>query len=683
MLSVYSKAASTKGNANEENVIAQMNYCITTLTNIVHNKSMVVLEHESDQIVNNLTMEQIVGLYEIRDFRVELLDGISKFEITEEERSLMKRISSIKRDNLKWNALSNALNPTMLLTGNAGPGMAYQAAFQALLSAARTAVEYKSMEGEQNIEELQAMWELRKEDLKEINEIRKSALTIVYSLYDKYHLSESDRLTEATANAFNDYVKEPDAAKRVRLLEDNYNTYKRLAEYYYYLGMSYIDLNKYEKAKPMFDTYLQLYSKAPILRYDERSGCIALAKLTYEKGLSVKEKEALVAVVLKNLPNNSAALLQCVMVYLNEIHQEVKAYQLLRSGIDNPNASDKELLIMAASNMLTAMAKYPAIYTAITNAIEKCDNIGFDSYSIYLMNKTTSAWKALGNLIKFNNVNRGNWYCLWLDNELNNNLEIILPEKYLFSLDDIYIYKETHKEGELRIQQLIAEYANAITEDDIEDVDCFKANKNLKYLFVDVLVPNKVYRIKNGIDYEKIKDGSYPRMSEFTLSDDDVNDIIDFCEDNTQEAQETVIECKESEGDKETLDSINGAEVVFCGDSLRFTPHHSPQQNGEYLRIVFRNGESLLYKFNSEEGALDPYLYATKNNKVFANKLSQDEYEAKALPPKEVVEESSWYEDAWNFVCSGASWIWNGICWLGNKIANFFVWLWGIIAFWK
>ena len=77
---------------NDENVVAQMNYCINSLTNIVHNKSMSVLEHESDQLINNLTMQQIIGLPEIRDFRIDLMDAVSKFEITEEERNLMRRI---------------------------------------------------------------------------------------------------------------------------------------------------------------------------------------------------------------------------------------------------------------------------------------------------------------------------------------------------------------------------------------------------------------------------------------------------------------------------------------------------------------------------------------------------------------------------------------------------------------
>ena len=254
IIAVFAITLNVKGQTRsekDENVVVQMNYCINTLTNIIHNKSMTVLEHESDQLVNNLTMEQIIGLHEIKDFRIDLMDAVSKFEITEEERSLMRRVQSLKRDNMKWSALSNALNPTMLLTGN-GAGMGYQVAFQVLLTAARTAIEYKTMQGEQNIEELQAMWDLRKEDMQTINELRKTAQGIVFELYNKYHLKESDRLTEATANLFNEYISEENTAKRIRILEDNADTYKHIPEYYYHLGMAYLDQNDYTRAKTNF-----------------------------------------------------------------------------------------------------------------------------------------------------------------------------------------------------------------------------------------------------------------------------------------------------------------------------------------------------------------------------------------------------------------------------------------------
>ena len=60
----------------------------------------------------------------------------------------------------------------------------------------------------------------------------------------------------------------------------------------------------------------------------------------------------------------------------------------------------------------------------------------------------------------------------------------------------------------LTIRQLSPEYLNSISEDDINDVNCFKSNKNLKYLFVETIIPG-TYKLKEDIDLEKIKDETY------------------------------------------------------------------------------------------------------------------------------------------------------------------------------
>lgn len=657
---IFSNASYASAQSEKDMVIAQMNYCITTLTNIVHNKSMTVLEHESDQLLNNLTMEQIIGLYEINDFRIELLDAVSRFEITEEERALLRRLQSIKRDNMKWAAISNALNPTMLLTGNAGPGMGYQLAFQTLLTTARSAVEYKTMQGEQNIEELRAMWDLRKEDLNTINDVRKTALSIVFSLYNKYHLSENDRLTEATANLFSNYISDPDAAKRVRLLEDHRKTYEQIAEYYYHLGMGYVDLGQYDKAKPNFVAYLNMYKKAPILRYDEKSGCIALTRLSYEKNLSNKEKEQLINIALQNLPSNSAAVLQCAMVYLYELKDEKKGFDLIRMGIDDPNASDHNLLFMAAAKLLPMMAKYPVLNMNIQASFSKNSGINFDSYITFLINAKENAWENISKIISFNDVSYRKWYHLWIGTHLNDELHIILPERISYNVGDISIYIENHKAKKVTIQQLRTAFTEGVTLDEIEDIDCFKANKDLKYLYFETLIPDKVFMLKKNIDYEKIRKEEWPRMSEFSFSDDNddikdnteeikenIEEIIDFCKSHAPKSYDTNLECEEWGNDYINKGESNGAKIKFSGDSLRYRPYHSTKQEGYYLRIVFANGINLMYKYDSDDKDLKPYLYSVSGRTVFANIASKDEYQCTIIEKKE-----SWWEKIWKTIKS-------------------------------
>lgn len=660
------------GNNKKDNVIVQMNYCINSLTNIIHNKSMSVLEHESDQLVNNLTMEQIIGLYEINDFRTDLIDAVGKFGITEEERNLIRRIQSIKRDNMKWAALSNALNPTMLLTGN-GPGFGPQMAFQTLLTAARSVVEYKTMLGEQNIEELQAMWDLRKEDLQTILQLRKSAQSIIFELYNKYNLSESDRLTESTATLFNEYITEVDASKRVRILQDNYKIYYKFPEYYYHLGMAYVDCKNYSKAKEAFITYLNMYKNAPILRFDERTGCIALTMLAHEKNLSVTKKEELIDIAINNLPGNSAAILQCAMTYIYDLKNYEKGFQLIRAGIDDPKATDRDMLFMAAANLIPCLNKNSITYSSLCETFSNSRYLSLDSYLTFNIYTNSNAWTSINNVLLLSEYTKSLWYTLWFGKKFNNEFQVTIPEYISFNSNDILVYIEEHKKNKLIIKQLSPRYLNTINDEDINDVDCFKANKNLKYLFVETIVPG-VYKLKDNIDIETIKDESYPRLSEFSLTKDDIDDIVDFCEDFTCDEKNTNIKFEQNKDSQESvisktaknivpgyylykivkdaIDDCSLDEITFVGDSLSFKPYHTKAQEGYYVRIVLQNGLQIMYKYNDDTNKLEPYLYTKGKEIIYANSTAKSEYTKKE---KSEVDEPSWFMKFWNSLFSSGN----------------------------
>lgn len=661
----------TNLSVKKENVIAQMNYCINSLTNIVHQKSMPVLEHESDQILNNLTMEQIIGLYEIKDFRVDLLDAVNEFEITEQERMLLRRIQSIQRDNMKWAALSNALDPTILLTGN-GSGMGPQLAFQTLLTAARSAVEYKTMQGEQNIAELQAMWELRKNDMEKINNVRKQAFQLIFDLYEKYHLSEIDRLTEATANNFNIIISEPNVAKRLRLLKDNRSTYEGLTDYYYYLGMAFLDEGDYIQAKKSFNIYLTKYNNAPLLRYDEKSGCIALAILSNEPKLSKKEKEHYINMALKNMPNNSAAVLQCAIIYAYDFKDKIRALRLIRAGIDNPKASDPSILYMAAANLYPVAKGMNNLKSEIEGLFNMDTNISLDSYITYLINSRSNPWPSIHKIISFDNQYYRKWYLLWIGKYFNSNFHIVLPENIIFNNNDILVYYEKHTSDKLEIRQIETSYHNAVKGGDFDDVNCFKRYPNLKYLCFEELVPNQYYILKKDINYNQIMDDEWPWHSDvYDINSDDKEDIVNFCKKYAPESRYTEIACKFMKGEKIEKGESYSAKITFNGNSLCFTPHHSPFQNGEYIRIILANGINLLYKFDPDKAQLVPYFYNYDGKICFADKASKKEYWGKPeVKVEKVAVDSSDVDKP-----SGWSKYWSGI---GNWFSN----AWKSIAMW-
>lgn len=595
----------------KQNVITQMNYCISSLTNIINNKSMPVLEHESDQILNNLTMEQTIGVPEIIEFREELMDGIGKFEISEEERQIMRRLSSMKRDGQKWNALSNGLSQPIFVTGSqVGVGSVVQMAVQVLSITARTVVDYNQMLNESEQEELVAMWNLRKRDMETINALRKSALGIVSDLFEKYKLSEGDRLTEATAKSFSKYISESDVNKRIRILEDNHYVYKTFPDYYYYLGMAYLDAGNFAKAKENFQLYSELYSQAPILRYDEKSGCIALSRLAYERGLSLADKENLIQIVQKNLPHNSAAWLQCALTYIYDIRDGKKGLDMLRTALDDPEASDVAILYLAVAKLRPFMSQYPNLIADFNVYFQKA-NMDLSPFLLWAAPSKSSFWKTISNVISFDDFTSRRWYECFISRHFDNELTIVLPRKITLSGGTL-VYVEKHNDDNLDISELTFRDTELITEDDINDVDCFKEQNELKYLFVEASENNDGYTLKANIDLDKIKRGEWPRMSEFSLTESDVDDIIDFCERYIENLHSPYnkYKCEEIDSDYVELDSIGKVQVNFKGKSLKYKPLYNDYENGcTFVRIMCKDGIALVYRYDEESTTLIPYAY--------------------------------------------------------------------------
>lgn len=222
----------------KELVIAQMNCCINSLTNIVQCNSIQVLDHETDLLLNNLTMTEIIGLEEVAKFRAEMIQRIGDLRITSQERRLMKRINLKRKNQMIWTAVGNSLDGfTFLLPFSRGipkgKDAAIQAAIIGTLTAARSTIEYQRLSAEGEIEEMQQLWELRKSDLNAFTALQKEALELEFKLYQKFKLNEFDRLTETTASRFNEITATKDPDTRIRRLKDNEHVYSSMADYYW------------------------------------------------------------------------------------------------------------------------------------------------------------------------------------------------------------------------------------------------------------------------------------------------------------------------------------------------------------------------------------------------------------------------------------------------------------------
>lgn len=489
--------------ASNEQMLAiqQMNYHTIAMSRIIQNQTLETLDYELSQLLNNLTIEHIVDLPEIKMFREKLMMSVQELQITAEERVILKRLQDLRQENLIWESMSGALNPAMIMTNASS---SYQTAFYALLTAARGFVEYQSLAGQMEMEEIQALWELRKTDLGVIKDLRTEAFSSIYDLYRRFRFSENIRLTEQDAELYANILNEKNADKRLRRLQDNYDKFSHILDYDYFLGMTILDVNGYNEAKPYLRKYLQNYSNTPIFRRDEKSAYVYLAKLAYEKLTLTEIDDIINNSILKIIPNNGPALIQCVLKYL-EIEMNEKAFNLIRRGLDNPYISCKSSIVMMSVELSSQIKQYPKIWDEIQTCVLQCEDLSIDSYLAFLACCPESImFEELGSIFKIKDATKRK-FLFFGRKQLKDTYTIDISRKYGIELNNISAYFENNGAKSTDIYQSEFSFGDGVyTKDELQKkVSAFKSAPMLLYNFFSPMGNSKYFRVKAGLDLNK------------------------------------------------------------------------------------------------------------------------------------------------------------------------------------
>lgn len=655
-------------------VISQMNYCINSLTRLINASSVEEIDHEINQILNNLTMEQIEGMDEINLFRNSLYNNAADAQITQEERNIRKMHQQMRRDQTKWSALSSALDNVMMLIPGYGMGtnigngggkaMIAQMAFYGVITMVRSGVDYMNISKNNDMMDQAELWALKKRDMETWKTLRSSAQDIVYKLYNKYHLKEYDRLTEETSNLYYQITKEPNPERRIRQLRDNKNLFENLYDYYYYLGVSYYELKDYINAEENFRLYENNYKSLQLFRHDEKSGLIALYRLQYSADLSFEDQAMLINTVINNLPNNGMAYLTCALAMLNGGHKDFAA-SVLRRALDNPNISNVNELLLGALKLLPLLSEESNkdLLVSISNYKNNYFIIGAVS-DIYKDKKIN--WEFWNTSFIFNNYSSSSWYSLGLGHKhFNYNFEVSTPGRLLPENGTrIYVFEKKDKQSKL--VELDWKYKYGVSQSQIlKKVKLLSEHPELITTFFDVVIPDSIYFVKNNINFEKLKqcDESYPLVQQiriklpqmsFTYDNQSadsgikkvvknnrkqIEELSDFLEKNrNKSADRDIIQCNKPDVDetdvhyfvskslitpkrlllkyaKQKMEGISKY-VEFQGSNFIFSPIFEIIEDGIYV-LFCRNSIldfTTILKYNDESNKMDIFaitLYQT------------------------------------------------------------------------
>ncbi|MBR0316209.1 MAG: hypothetical protein IJQ99_05035, partial [Synergistaceae bacterium] len=263
----FSIPAYSEENYDPQHTMLALNMAIVSVHKIVTTKDRIVLDQEYNNIINKLALGNIESDYELTGLYTELMNFITGKALRQEEakrfqerynkreqRQLIDSLSGIRAygGNL-WSWLGS------LATSCVSSYFSYQTSKAELL---------EGLDDE--------LWQLKKEDIEDCNDLQVRLLNSSWNLLRQYKLPDEYRLTQDSLNGFFKAVNEPDPEKRLRMLkarnvEKNFQVYP---PYWFYRARAAQEAKDDSEASGSFEKFNEIWR--PVLRNDPY-------KLEYEK----------------------------------------------------------------------------------------------------------------------------------------------------------------------------------------------------------------------------------------------------------------------------------------------------------------------------------------------------------------------------------------------------------------
>ncbi|MBO7267810.1 MAG: hypothetical protein J6V12_08625 [Bacteroidaceae bacterium] len=547
--------------ATTEKAIALINYYINIASSLEQSPSIEFCENKRNEILNNLKKGQFGNIPELKKALDGLKEALLDVEINEMDRAVYMQLTQLKRKNQSLQAVGNALSTPMSIFNGPSAGL------NTILTLARAGVDLAVAKREQEIEDKEAMWSFDKNNKETIgrliNDIHSAASN--YASFNSYsrNFPEKAILNPTTAKEYNTTLADSRVRDMVNFLE-NQDNYKVLYDYDYHLGMGYIDLGEYDKAKMHFNSFLAK-SHNSIFIVDSKIGMVAMTRLLYEQ-TSINENEALYLIKKMigtsndegHLAYNDMAYIVASMTYLSmaerfdDLSYEKKAYKCIYDGLlkmYNNNLSDASLVASVMGSLDKIKTTDPVLHKDI------CECILSHRNSLTVTERLCLLYSLGGSYIK---EHLPEMFVLDRQKEDNVLSFYLKPQKGNLSMDTVYVYDFSF---DYLNRPKVSEYTRLLRGKSKKEInDSLKGaltNARFKYFFTKVNPNDKKsgYCLLPGFNREDYLPGGKfeSKMIDIYLikiingnleGTNELKYILDYCEKNMSDF--TKLECKEN-----------------------------------------------------------------------------------------------------------------------------------------
>ena len=242
-----------------QHTMLALNMAIVSIHRIITTQDRIVLDQEYNTIINKLALGNIESDYEMTGLYAELMNFITGKGLRQEE---AKRFQE-RYNSREQRQIVDALSGIRAYGGNLWSWLGSLAT-----SCVSQYFSYQSAKAELLEGLNDDLWQLKREEIEDCNELQVKLLNSSWNLLRQYKLPDEYRLTQESLNGYYKAVNEADPAKRLRMLrarnvEKNFQVYP---PYWYYRAKAAQESGDDSEALRCWDKFAEVWR--PVLRND-------------------------------------------------------------------------------------------------------------------------------------------------------------------------------------------------------------------------------------------------------------------------------------------------------------------------------------------------------------------------------------------------------------------------------
>ena len=256
---LYSAPVHPEEEYDPQHTILALNMAIVSINKIVTAQDRLTLDQEYSTIINKLALGNIESDYEMTGLYAELMNFITGKGLRQEE---AKRFQE-RYNRREQRQIVDALSGIRAYGGNLWSWLGSLAT-----SCVSSYFSYQSSKAELLEGLNDDLWQLKKEEIEDCNELQVRLLNSSWNLLRQYKLPDEYRLTQESLNGYYKAVNESDPSKRLRMLrarnvERNFQVYP---PYWYYRAKAAQESGDDSEALKCWDKFAEVWR--PVLRND-------------------------------------------------------------------------------------------------------------------------------------------------------------------------------------------------------------------------------------------------------------------------------------------------------------------------------------------------------------------------------------------------------------------------------